>query len=100
MQTYQGSCHCGLVRFEITADLDYVGVCDCSMCRRRGALMHPVENNRFKLFDEADRVRGEVDRRQHSSLGGTLPVVGNIIDKVGVRGTPGNPFEGGFTPGW
>lgn len=50
MQTYQGSCHFGLVRFEITADLDYVGVCDCSMCLRRRALMHAVDDNRFKVF--------------------------------------------------
>ena len=29
-QTYQGSCHCGTVRFEVEADLDHVRVCDCS----------------------------------------------------------------------
>ncbi|MBV1692237.1 conjugal transfer protein TraG N-terminal domain-containing protein [Novosphingobium sp. G106] len=60
---------------------------------QEGREMH---NTGVMAHDEADRVRGDVDRRQHSSLGGTLPIVGNIIDKVGVRGTPGNPFEGGF----
>jgi hypothetical protein len=36
-QTYSGSCHCGKVRFEVDADIDHVRVCDCSMCRKRGA---------------------------------------------------------------
>ena len=42
-QTYQGSCHCGAVRFEVDAEIDQVRVCDCSICRRRGALLHRVE---------------------------------------------------------
>lgn len=50
MKTYRGSCHCGKVQFEIDADLDHVRVCDCSMCRRRGALLHRVEENCFRLL--------------------------------------------------
>lgn len=49
-KTYQGSCHCGKVRFEVDADLDHVRVCDCSMCRRRGALLHRVEDNCLRLL--------------------------------------------------
>ena len=41
-QTFAGSCHCGKVRFEVDASLDHVRVCDCSICRRRGALIHRV----------------------------------------------------------
>jgi hypothetical protein len=48
--TYQGSCHCGRARFEIDADLDHVRVCDCSMCRRRGALIRRVEPADFRLL--------------------------------------------------
>jgi len=48
--TYQGSCHYGRVRFEIDADLDHVRVCDCSMCRRRGALIRRVEPADFRLL--------------------------------------------------
>jgi len=48
-KTYRGSCHCGAVRFEVDADLDHVRVCDCSMCRRRGALLHRVEEDCFRL---------------------------------------------------
>src|SRR5262249_51189423 len=48
--TYQGSCHRGRVRFEVDADLDHVRVCDCSIRRRRGALIHRVEPNFFRLL--------------------------------------------------
>ena len=50
METYQGSCHCGRVRFEVKATLDHVRVCDCSICRRRGALIHRVEEEQFRLL--------------------------------------------------
>jgi hypothetical protein len=49
-QTYKGSCHCGKVKFEVDADLDHVRVCDCSICRRRGALIHRVEEQAFRLL--------------------------------------------------
>ena len=49
-QTYQGSCHCGAVRFEVDADLDHVRVCDCSICRRRGALIHRVAPERLRML--------------------------------------------------
>lgn len=49
MADHQGSCHCGEVRFEIDAELDHVRVCDGSICRRRGALLHRVEPENFRL---------------------------------------------------
>ena len=49
-QTYRGSCHCGKVRFEVEVDLDHVRSCDCSICRRRGALLHRVEEQDFRLL--------------------------------------------------
>jgi hypothetical protein len=50
MTLYLGSCHCGRVRFEVQTVLDHVRVCDCSICRRRGALIHRVEESDFKLL--------------------------------------------------
>jgi hypothetical protein len=35
---YQGSCHCGKTAFEVEGDLHGVAECNCSICRRRGAL--------------------------------------------------------------
>ena len=49
-KTYQGSCHCGKVRFEVDLNLDHVRVCDCSLCRRRGALNHRVEESQLRLL--------------------------------------------------
>ena len=49
-ETYRGSCHCGKVRFEVDADLDHVRSCDCSICRRRGALLHRVGSDAFRLL--------------------------------------------------
>jgi hypothetical protein len=50
MKTYRGSCHCGRVRFEIDAEIDHVRVCDCSICRRRGALIHRIPEENLRLL--------------------------------------------------
>ncbi len=50
MNTYAGSCHCGKVRFEVDVDLDHVRVCDCSICRKRGALIHRVPEDRVRIL--------------------------------------------------
>ena len=49
IQTYQGSRHCGRIRFEVDANLDHVRVCDCSICTKTGALIHRVDEDRFRL---------------------------------------------------
>jgi hypothetical protein len=49
-QTYHGACHCGFVKFDVDADLDHVRVCDCSMCRRRGALLHRVNDDDLRCM--------------------------------------------------
>jgi hypothetical protein len=36
MLTYAGSCHCGRVRFRVTAALDGLVDCNCSVCTRKG----------------------------------------------------------------
>ena len=48
-RTYTGSCHCGDVRFEVDVDLDHVRVCDCSICRKRGALIHRVAESDLRI---------------------------------------------------
>ncbi|MDP3747364.1 MAG: GFA family protein [Phenylobacterium sp.] len=56
MPRYLGSCHCGQVRFAIEAELDHVRVCDCSICRRRGALIHRVAEAQFELLSPLDEL--------------------------------------------
>jgi len=52
---YRGSCHCGRVTFEVQAKLDYVVDCNCSICRRRGALWHgALESDLRILTGEAE----------------------------------------------
>lgn len=50
LQTYQGSCHCGAVRFEIDTDFPELTMCDCSICRRKNALMVKVHQSQFRLL--------------------------------------------------
>ncbi|MFO7178946.1 MAG: GFA family protein [Pseudomonadota bacterium] len=49
-KTYTGSCHCGRVRYEVTADISQVISCDCSICSRTGALLAFAPASSFKLL--------------------------------------------------
>ena len=42
------------VRFEADLNLDHVRSCDCSMCRRRGGLLHRVEDSDLRLLTPLD----------------------------------------------
>ena len=50
MSTYRGSCHCGRIRFEVDGTLEGVMSCNCSICRRKNALMVKVHESRFRLL--------------------------------------------------
>ena len=50
MTVYFGSCHCGRARFKVEVELDHVRACDCSICRRWGALIHRVEADKLELL--------------------------------------------------
>ena len=54
MATYTGGCHCGRVRFRVTADLDRVSDCNCSMCTKKGILHLIVPQDAFELVSGAD----------------------------------------------
>ena len=56
-KTYTGGCHCGEVRFEVTADLGSVVSCNCSICQKRGALWTFVPPEQFALRAGADDVK-------------------------------------------
>jgi hypothetical protein len=55
-QTYRGSCHCGAVQFEITTDFPELTMCDCSLCRKKNALMVKVHESRFTLLAGAGQL--------------------------------------------
>ena len=54
MRSLRGSCHCGRVRFQIESDLAELTTCDCSICRRKNAVMVKVHESQFTLLDGAD----------------------------------------------
>jgi hypothetical protein len=53
-QTYEGGCHCGQVRFRVTANLSRVTYCNCSMCAKKGFLHLIVPPERFELLSGKD----------------------------------------------
>jgi hypothetical protein len=54
METYTGGCHCGRVRFRVTANLDRVSECNCSMCAKKGFLHLIVPPEQFELLSGKD----------------------------------------------
>jgi hypothetical protein len=54
MQTYDGGCHCGRVRYRATTALDRVVDCNCSFCTKRGALWNYVAPDGFQLLQGED----------------------------------------------
>lgn len=51
---YEGSCHCGAVRFEADLDLSRPITCNCSYCSRRGSILvfTPADNFTLKTGEE------------------------------------------------
>ena len=54
LQTLEGGCHCGRVRFRVTADLDRVTECNCSICAKKGFLHLIVPPEQFQLLSGKD----------------------------------------------
>ena len=55
MPLYQGSCHCGAVRFSYQGDSVEKGLrCNCSICRRKGAVMSSEIISPEQITIEAD----------------------------------------------
>jgi hypothetical protein len=58
LQTYEGGCHCGRVRFRIQVDLaqTVIGECNCSICTKKGILHLPVLHERLEILSGADEL--------------------------------------------
>ena len=54
MKTHQGTCHCGAVVFEVTADIVELRKCNCSLCTRRGAQTIPVKGDELRIVAGED----------------------------------------------
>lgn len=58
MTTATGSCHCGAVVFEVDLDegLQNLRRCNCSLCRRKGAIMAGVPVTRLRVVKGEDQL--------------------------------------------
>ena len=53
------TCHCGAVEAEIniSGDLEKVVKCNCSICKRKSAVMSMVKNEDFKIIEGEDKLK-------------------------------------------
>ena len=54
LQTMEGGCHCGRVRFRVTGDLAQTTYCNCSICTKKGFLHLIVRREQFELISGQD----------------------------------------------
>ena len=53
-ELHHGSCQCGAVAFDVTADVSRPVVCNCSRCRRLGARLAFAPRAQFALLQGED----------------------------------------------
>jgi hypothetical protein len=56
MPLYHGSCHCGAVRFTVTSEIVEGYTCDCSLCRKKNALMANVHESKLTITAGEDKL--------------------------------------------
>lgn len=56
MTTHTGGCHCGKIAFEFDGEVTGAMECNCSLCSKRGGLMHFVPATDFRLKTKRDAV--------------------------------------------
>jgi len=54
METLEGGCHCGAVRFRVRVEAFTASDCNCSICTKKGILHLIVPPERFELLKGAD----------------------------------------------
>lgn len=57
LQTHNGSCHCGAVKYTVELDLDAPAIeCNCSICARSGSLLSFAPAEKFTLLSGEDNL--------------------------------------------
>ncbi len=111
LQTYEGGCHCGQVRFRCHGDLTNVAECNCSVCTMKGFLHLIMPRDRFELLSGEDAIttyKFGTGVAKHTfckhcgihsfytprSAPDGISVNVRCLDGVDVAGVRGNPFDG------
>src|SRR5690348_5520262 len=96
---FEGSCHCGFVRYQVEAELQAAVECNCSICSRRGYLLWflpaeklrlqaPLENLSYYTFN-THKIRHYFCPRCGSAPFGMAEHKGQPTVAVNVRCLPG-----------
>ena len=112
-KNFSGGCHCGLVRYDVTADISQVFACNCSICTKRGALWAFVPPEQFALRAGADELLdyqfnkkaihhlfcrqcgvGSFSRGQKRGGGETIAINVRCLDGIDVASLSAVPFDG------
>jgi hypothetical protein len=58
VETKRGSCHCGAIQFEVDLNHGFEKLrrCNCSLCRRKGAVMASVTIDRLRVTKGQDKL--------------------------------------------
>ncbi len=65
VETYQGGCHCGKVRWELTAALSQGITCNCSICQKTGTILSFVPAASFRLLSGEDALTDYQFNKRH-----------------------------------
>src|SRR6185503_1691307 len=55
-KSHAGGCHCGKVRYEMTAEIGKAMSCNCSICTKSGSLLAFIPASQFKLLSGQDEM--------------------------------------------
>ena len=92
MDSHEGGCHCGAVRFRVAVQRYEALQCNCSMCTKKANLHLVVRRDQFTLLRGAEALttyRFNTGVAQHT-FGGDLPANVAIRVSVGVASLPAN----------
>ena len=56
MKTHHGSCHCGAVTFDVTADINKAITCNCSHCAQKALTLSFIPEEQFELKSGGDNL--------------------------------------------
>jgi hypothetical protein len=53
---YNGSCHCGQIKFQVEGEIKQLMSCNCSICSRKGSLLWFAPREKFRLLTRQQRL--------------------------------------------